>query len=118
MSDGCSQSTDQRSPSQWSAWFRLLLIPFWISPTAQQLVEDVHDIPVRLLESSLDRMGLGICAADQMLPFQRSASFRDVAVVGLLVLPTAQHALFDMHETSASAPNRGTRTCPHLVPFQ
>ena len=76
------------------------------APTATQNFLDVHDTPFSVLYFA--PLGAGVGWIDQVEPFQRSAS-------GALcpptdVVPTAVHAVADVHDTALSAPTPGEET--------
>ena len=64
-------------------------------PTAVQARVDVHDTP----NSTAPPAGLGVGWIDHLLPFQRTASVCCPSAPAGLKLPTAMHALAEVHET-------------------
>ena len=81
-------------------------------------VVDVHDTPYRRPSGPKGPGGVGVGWIFQVVPVQRSAS-----VVAPLALPTAVHALAEVHDTPDStafvAPDGfGVVWTVHFVPFQ
>jgi hypothetical protein len=85
-------------------------------PTAVHAVVDAHDTPPNLL--SVASTGLEVLWTDQLAPFDRSASV--ARVVPLMNVPTAVHAVADVHDTPLSALKlrAGVSWIVQLTPFQ
>jgi len=91
-----------------------------LDPTAVHAVDDRHT--TRFSELNTAPVGLGVAWIDQEVPFQRSANVVRLERV-LPVLPTAVHAVGDVHETpvrklEVAPAGLGVATIAHFVPFQ